>query len=211
MKPLYRTTLALLAAAGGLALSSSAFAAFPDPYCVRGYSASVEPITLVDVDGINNTTSPTVGGTPADEDFTAIIGALRPGGAYPITVKGNTDGNYQSAIAVYVDWNNNGTFDADEGSLVGTITNSTGVDAIQASNLLIVPASATIGQTRMRVTKQYTTAVTPTIANAPACGTTGYGQAEDYTVDISTSATIPATAYPHLSKSFSLPSAMSPR
>ncbi|KAB2897009.1 MAG: hypothetical protein F9K31_12555, partial [Dokdonella sp.] len=203
MKPLYRTTLALLAAAGGLAFSSSVLAAFPDPYCVRGYSSSVEPITLVDVDGINNTTSPTVGGTPADEDFTAIIGALRPGGAYPITVKGNTDGNYKSAIAVYVDWNNNGTFDSDEGSLVGTITNSTGVDAIQASNLLIVPASATIGQTRMRVTKQYTSAATPTIANAPACGTTGFGQAEDYTVDISTSAAIPATAYPHLSKSFS--------
>lgn len=163
------------------------------PYCVRGYSAGVEPITLVKIDGINNATSDVVGGTPANEDFTATIGALAPGGNYPISVKGNTDGPFKDAIAVYFDWNQNNTFDAGEGYYLGSITGSTGLDGMSASSVIPVPASATLGPTRMRVTKQYTSVSAPTIADAAACGTTGFGQAEDYTVNIDPSAPVPPT------------------
>ncbi|MBO9662912.1 choice-of-anchor J domain-containing protein, partial [Dokdonella sp.] len=181
----------------GLMASGSAFA-FPEPYCVRGYGSGVEPITSVAIDGINKT-SPTTGGA-ADEDFTATTGALAPGGSYPITVGGNTGGNFTDAVVVYVDWNQNGTFDADEGYFVGTLNNTTGADGKTVASSVSVPAGATLGNTRMRVTKQYLSgAATGTPADAPACGTTGFGQAEDYTVNISTSAPVP----PSLSMAFS--------
>ena len=182
--------LAVMAAAGGLMLSSTAFAAFPDPYCVRGYGSGVEPITKVEIDGISNT-SPAATGGIANEDFTAIVGQLAPGAGYPIGVQGNNDGGFTAAVAVYFDWNQNGTFDAGEGYYVGALTGSTGTDGQTASTVIPVPAGALPGPTRMRVTKQYTT--TPNLAAAPACGTTGYGQAEDYTVNIDPNAPVPPT------------------
>jgi hypothetical protein len=189
--------------AGGLVASGSAFA-FPEPYCVRSYSDGVEPITLVNIDGINNTTSATLDGTPDNEDFTAIIGQLRPDGGYPIVVKGNTAGNFKTVIGAYVDWNQNGNFDSDEGRFLGVLQNSTGTDAAQVSDVLPVPSNAVTGPTRMRIVKQYVsnTVTNPSLNNALACGETGYGQAEDYTVNIDPSAPVPATVYPKLSKAF---------
>jgi len=199
MRSPFKRVLASVIAMGGLAASGAAFA-FPEPYCVRSYSDEVEPITNVTIDGINNSSPDAVNftNTDADQDFTAIIGALAPGGAYSISVSANTDGDWSDAIAVYIDWNQNGTFDTGEGYVVGEIDNSTGLDGIVASTVISVPAGATPGQTRMRVTHQ-NASITGTLADAPACGTTGFGQAEDYTVNIDSSAPVPQT----LSESFS--------
>ncbi len=192
MNALFRTTLSLLVLAGGLAAGRAAVAAFPDPYCVRDYSGGVEPITLVRIDGINNVTSAAPGGV-ADEDFTAIVGQLAPGGEYQIAVQGNNNGPHVGAIAAYFDWNGDGVFDADEGYLVGKLVGSTGVDGQTTSMVIHVPAGATPGPTRMRITKQFTLAATPGIADAPACGSTGSGQAEDYTVILDALAPVPPT------------------
>ena len=42
--------------------------------------------------GINNATSAVVDGTPANEDFTTIVGEMEQGGTYTIDIAGNTDG-----------------------------------------------------------------------------------------------------------------------
>ncbi len=149
-------------------------------YCNVLFPSNVEPITLVNIGTINNTTSPTVNGTPALENFTAISTNVLKTQSYPITIKGNTDGNFTTFIDVYVDWNHDGDFvDGGENYFIGTIVNSTGVDATQATGNIAVPLAALDGATRMRVIKKFN-------ASALSCNTLGFGQAEDYTLNVST-------------------------
>ena len=193
MKRLFKTAFAIVAAGGGLLASGAAFA-FPEPYCVTGY-ATIEPITSVAVDGITQTSGASVGGTPADEDFTAVMGQMAPGAAYPITVQGNSDGNFNNVYAVYIDWDHSGTWEAPESYLIGTILNSTGADGKTASTVINVPGDALIGTTRMRVAKKYIATPTNSIADSPACNTPGstFGQAEDYTINVDPNASVPPT------------------
>jgi HYR domain/GEVED domain/Secretion system C-terminal sorting domain len=149
-------------------------------YCTVAFPSAVEPITLVNFVTINNATSATVGGTPAQENFTAITANVLKTQTYPIIVKGNTDGNFTTFIDVYIDWNQDGDFvDPGENNFIGTIANSTGVDAIQASGNIAIPLTALDGVTRMRVIKKFG-------SSALSCNTTGFGQAEDYTLNVST-------------------------
>jgi hypothetical protein len=168
-----------------LMASSMVFAQFPAPYCgPLTFTTNVEPITLVNFAGINNSTSALVGpdnGTTivAHEDFTAMIGNVTAGNSYQITLKGNTDGNFTTKLRVYIDWNQNNNFtDLGESYDIGDIVNSTGEDAIQLVGNIVVPGTALGGNTRMRVVKRYN-------AYGTSCQTgTGFGQAEDYTLSV---------------------------
>lgn len=153
---------------------------FPEPYCSVDFSNAVEPITRVLLGGIDHASSPTVDGSPALEDFTAIIGNLVPGASAAIAVEGNTAGNYTTYVSAYVDWNRNGSFDAGEGYDIGSIANSTGVDGKQAAGTIAVPAAAQTGSTRLRVVKKYSSS----IGYPTACNSDGWGQAEDYTITV---------------------------
>jgi hypothetical protein len=163
----------------------SGFAQFPAPYCgPMTFTSNVEPITLVDFAGINNSSSALVGtsnGTTiiAHEDYTAIVGNVTAGSTYPITLKGNTDGNYTTKLRVYIDWNQNNVFtDSGESYDIGDIINSTGADAVQLVGNIAVPGTALGGNTRMRVIKRYN-------AYGTSCQTgAGFGQAEDYTLSV---------------------------
>lgn len=154
-------------------------------YCTVGFTGGVEPITLVSFGGINNMTPPTVTGAPKYEDFTATVtpALLVKGETYPIVLEGNTNsGNTQSSqyinhFNVYIDWNHNGNFEDNESYYIGQIQGSNGADGIQATANIQVPAEALEGATRMRVVKKYSTQGT-------ACNTSGYGQVEDYTVNV---------------------------
>lgn len=149
-------------------------------YCPVVFDSDTEPITLVNFANINNATSATVNGTPDLEDFTSIVGNVSKGQTYPITVKGNTAGNFTTHINVYIDWNQDGDFtDTGESYYLGTIVNSTGLDAIQATGNILIPTAALDGTTRMRVIKKFNT-------QATSCNATGFGQAEDYTLSITT-------------------------
>lgn len=159
--------------------------AFPAPYCAENFSNAVEPISRVVFAGIDNSSPTTVGppaSQPAHQDFTAITGTVDPGASYPIAVEGNTDGNFTTAIKVYIDWNQDGTFAGDEVYQVGLLVNSTGADGIQATSTLAVPATALAGPTRMRVQKKFTSATT--VVYPTPCNTAGWGQAEDYTLTV---------------------------
>jgi len=152
---------------------------FPEPYCTATFPSNVEPITKVTFTGIDNPSSPTVNGSPALEDFLGVGGGVvEAGQSYPISVEGNTDGNYTTVINAFIDWDRNGSFGTGESYAIGNITNSTGVDGKKATNTIAVPAGTTPGPVRLRVLKKYSSAAT-------ACNSSGYGQGEDYTLMVS--------------------------
>jgi len=174
-----------------LFVSYCGFAQFPAPYCGPiAFTTNVEPITLVEFAGINNSSTATAAvASGAHEDYTAVFGSVVAGSSYSITLKGNTDGNYTNRFMVFADWNQDGDFaDANEAyTITQTILNSTGVDAIFATQLLTVPGSALAGNTRMRVKKIFGT----TNYTDPCLGA-GYGQVEDYSLTVS----LPSCATP---------------
>ncbi|MDR1876125.1 MAG: T9SS type A sorting domain-containing protein [Flavobacteriaceae bacterium] len=141
----------------------------------------VQPITLVKFADINNVTNADTDGTPAHEFFLEQVAHVTQGGTYPITLKGNTGGPYTNYFAVFIDWNQDGIFDpVTEYIGAGTITNSTGIN--ESITLPIqVPMDALEGDTRLRVKKVYDNDYT--LSNALLGG--GGGQAEDYTVNVS--------------------------
>ena len=147
-------------------------------YCNVGFSDAVEPITRVVFSDINNSSSPIIDGSPELEDFTSIIGNVSIFGDFPIAVEGNTDGNFTARIVVFIDFNQNNSFaDPGESFQLTNLVNSTGVDGVQSTGVISIPLNALVGQTRMRVVKRYNTVPGP-------CNTAGYGQAEDYTLEI---------------------------
>ena len=168
-------------------LSYSGFAQFPLPYCgPLTFTSNVEPITLVNFAGINNSSSALVGannGTTiiAHEDYTTVTGNVTAGSSYTITLKGNTDGNFTNRFMVFADWNQDGDFaDASEAyTITQTIANSNGADAVQATQSLLVPPTALTGTTRMRVKKIF-----GTTAYVDPCLGTLYGQVEDYSLTV---------------------------
>ncbi|RZJ73514.1 GEVED domain-containing protein [Flavobacterium sp.] len=152
------------------------------PYCSNvSYVENVEPITLVQFAGINNSSSATVDGTPAIQDFISVTGAVTTESTYQLTLKGNTAGAFTTNFRVWFDWNHNGTFEASERYSAGSVNNSTGLDAAQAQTNITVPASALGGATRMRVKKLFSG--DGGSIDDPCTGGE-YGQTEDYTVNV---------------------------
>ncbi|WP_019038020.1 GEVED domain-containing protein [Psychroflexus tropicus] len=170
---------------GGLAfrIEGEPAAEFPLPYCgPLDFTSSVEPISNVEFAGIANTSDPAVGATPAHEDFTSISGEVLAGESYDIVLEGNTDGDFTNRFAVFIDWNQNEVLD-DAGEvyeITTTLVNSNGADGQQVIQTLDVPVDALEGETRMRVKKLFGT----TNYLDPCLGT-GFGQAEDYSINVS--------------------------
>lgn len=159
------------------------------------YSSGVEPITSVVFGGLTNTSAAAIGGT-AHEFFLDKIAQVNREGTFPIKLQGNTDGTaYTNKFIVFIDWNQDGDFlDAgetyfDTAATTISVTASTGVDGQEAIGNIVVPANALLGNTRMRIKKNFGAT---TFYNNPcfSAGTlavganTGYGQAEDYTVNV---------------------------
>lgn len=148
-----------------------------------------EPITLVNFAGINNTTDDEEYVGAFHQMFLSQTANVVQGNTYTITIKGNTAGNYTNLFVVFIDWNQNGILnDAGEVyEVTQTLTNSSGLDSEQVTHSISVPATATVGSTRMRVKKLYDDDDYIDDLTNPCIG--GYfGQAEDYTVNVTASA-----------------------
>jgi hypothetical protein len=159
---------------------------FPEPYCNASFPAEVRPITHVKFADIDKASDAAIDGTPALEDFTSIIGHVAPGQVLPMTVAGNSED--PSVITVYVDWNGNGVFtDPGETYAIGQIASSSGSDGVTVSADIAVPATAS-GTTRMRVAK---------VTGGPnePCNWLGFGQSEDYTLQVGNTDTIFANGF----------------
>ncbi|MFB9076265.1 GEVED domain-containing protein [Flavobacterium procerum] len=153
-------------------------------YCEVKFPQNTEPITQVTFAGISNPSPETIGSsTPAYEDFTSVYGNVDLGVTYPISVSGNNDtntiNNFANHITVYFDWNHNGSLlDEGEAYYLGYIQGNASISTLTGN--IVVPADARTGNTKMRIVKKYYSTTNQSIAGA--CNTTGYGQAEDYTV-----------------------------
>ncbi|WP_139856607.1 GEVED domain-containing protein [Aequorivita sinensis] len=145
-----------------------------DPICFD-ISDTIEPITRVVLSDIDNTSSAAIDGSPALEDFTNIEGVMVQGISYDIALEGNTNG-FLCYFTVWIDWNQNGEFEADEMYEIGYIDNSTGTDGQQTTGTITVPTDAVLGETTMRVIKNWDTSPTD------PCDVYLYGQGEDYTI-----------------------------
>ncbi len=136
-------------------------------YCTAGAtSTTFEKISNVTFAGINNSSTSTAG----YEDFTALApGIVERDGAYPITVANSEYDN--DTTLVWIDYNHDGTFDE-------VTEKVTLASAATATGSITIPATAKLGNTRMRVKMFYAN------PNATSCGTFLYGQVEDYTITV---------------------------
>ncbi|OHT46610.1 M4 family metallopeptidase [Flavobacterium tructae] len=146
-------------------------------YCnSQGNSTVDERIGKVVFGTINNTST----GTTGYENYTAISTNAARGTAYTITITPVwTSTIYSEGYAVFIDYNQDGDF-TDAGETVWTKATST---AATATGTITIPATATLGTTRLRVSMKYNGIPT-------SCESFSYGQVEDYSINITASGAI---------------------
>ncbi len=167
---------------------------FPAPYCTISDpdDVGVEEITTVNFSGATITNSNDV---DVLVNYTATLVPVAPGQIYTLQVYGNTYGDFDTDVVAFIDWNNNGVLN-DPGEIyeVGTLTDTDGTDGVFVSMPITVPATATIGTTRVRITKVYTDP--DAVAVIDPCAISfdildfgvfpSYGQALDFNLNVST-------------------------
>jgi len=144
-------------------------------YCTAGAtSTSFEKLSNVTFAGINNSSTSTAG----YEDFTTVTGNVNAGQSYTFSSSFTGTSYADDQVLVWIDFNQDGDFtDAGEQVLVTSKKTSPWTGNIT------IPATALAGKTRMRVRLQ-DSSISP---NATPCGTSTYGQVEDYSLNIAQS------------------------
>lgn len=137
-------------------------------YCTASGGGD-EYISGVEIGSISNT------GTSDDDyaDYTSLSTDLSVLSSNNITI---TNGNpySQDDLGIWIDFNQDGDFDDTNENVVCTVN-----DGADGTYSISVPASASLGSTRMRIRIKYWDAD----CGSP-CGDTQYGEVEDYTVNI---------------------------
>ncbi|MBF4517094.1 M4 family metallopeptidase [Flavobacterium sp. ANB] len=168
-------------AAGNVSASSSTVnvttTATSITYCAsQGNSAADERIGKVVFGTISNTST----GTTGYENYTSISTNAARGTAYTITITPSwTSTTYNEGYAVFIDYNQDGDF-SDSGETVWTKAAS---KTTPVTGTITIPATATLGTTRLRVSLKYNAIPT-------SCEAFSYGQVEDYTVNITASGAV---------------------
>lgn len=142
-------------------------------YCAsKGNSVADEYISRVQVGTINNVS----GANAGYGNFTNLSTDLSKTTAYTLTITPTWTGTaYNEGYSAWIDYNKDGDF-ADAGEQIFSKAAS---QTTPVSGSFTVPASATEGITRLRVSMKYNGIPT-------ACETFSYGEVEDYTVNITT-------------------------
>ncbi|TCP27859.1 putative secreted protein (Por secretion system target) [Tenacibaculum skagerrakense] len=143
-------------------------------YCTSsGSRTQYEWIDNVELGGIANAT----GAGSGYSDFTSQVGTLARGSSNTMIVSAGFSGSsYTEYWAVWIDFNQDGTFSSTEKVVSGSSSSANNLSAT-----VNVPSNAVLGQTRMRVSMKYNAAQT-------ACENFGDGEVEDYTINITNSA-----------------------
>ena len=128
---------------------------------------TTDKITNVTISTINNTTTC---GTAGYSSYTTPTATFNQAVSYPITV---TVGATSQYVGVWIDYNQNGTFDASEFTYLGT-------GSLTITSAIVIPGTATLGATKMRVRTRWNS----TLTGADACLAYTYGETEDYAVTI---------------------------
>jgi hypothetical protein len=112
-------------------------------------------------------------------NFTNLSTVISPSASIPLRVTaGFGYGSPAKSVKVWIDYNRNGTFEATEVALTGSIAAPTTGDTAGIAGVVAIPATASQGTTRMRVSlKAGAVAATP-------CETIPNGEVEDYNIMI---------------------------
>ncbi|OOG73247.1 M4 family metallopeptidase [Flavobacterium sp. A45] len=141
-------------------------------YCTsKATNSTYEYIDYVGIGGIVNTTAANSG----YGNFTNLTGNLPYGSNTIVLSIGYRSASYKEFWGVWIDFNQNGTFENSEKVVSTSIKSST-----NNSYSFTVPATALTGTTRMRVAMKRNSAST-------ACESFYFGEVEDYTVNIGAS------------------------
>jgi hypothetical protein len=143
-------------------------------YCAsQGNNSSYEWIQRVVLGSIDNTS----GDNGGYADFTNLSADLPRGTSTTMNVQAAFSGSsYTEYWSIWIDLNQDGTFSSGERLVNGSSSSSNLLSAT-----LNIPSTALTGPTRMRVTMKYNSQATP-------CEAFAYGEVEDYTVNITNSA-----------------------
>ncbi|WP_298424285.1 GEVED domain-containing protein [uncultured Kordia sp.] len=149
-------------------------------YCASsGNRVTFEWIDYVSFGGMTNST----GANGGYGDFTSQTATVSRGSTNQIVFSaGFSNSSYTEHWAVWIDFNQNGTFENSEQVVTGSSSSANNLTAD-----VTIPTSANTGTTRMRVSMKYNSAQT-------ACENFADGEVEDYTVNI-TNATANYTTY----------------
>ncbi|MFK7949786.1 MAG: fibronectin type III domain-containing protein [Saprospiraceae bacterium] len=143
------------------------------PYCAsEGNDVSDEWIKEVIFNTINNNSGVATSGYT---DFTSISTTIGTGQSYPISLTQEYSGIvYPEYFTVWIDFDQSGTFDPAE-----QVYASGSTTTFPNTGNVIIPTTAALGPTRMRVSMKYN-------ATSTACETFNFGEVEDYCVNIVT-------------------------
>ncbi|GAA0737993.1 GEVED domain-containing protein [Gaetbulibacter jejuensis] len=147
-------------------------------YCGADGGTNASGILNVNLNTIDNTTV----STNSYSDYTAITTNLTLGDNYNLSVNVNTSGNYTSYVKVWIDWNQDGTFNnsGNEAFELGTTTNSANAQPSLSPLSITVPTNAVLGNIRMRVSAKSDNGG----PYATPCEDFDFGEVEDYTINV---------------------------
>ncbi|HET8573412.1 MAG TPA: GEVED domain-containing protein [Edaphocola sp.] len=174
-------------AGSGLSDTSNVVAIAQNPatecYCTPLATSSYNPyyITSFDANGQGSSTFISNDNTGLyTNGYGDYSDSMIVGGIPTLGVSFSAATNYGASINIYIDWNQDGDFDDAGETVYASSGNSYTTTSFSGS--FTVPATALLGQTRMRVrSNAYYSSVAP-------CGNASYGETEDYTFNV-----IPAT------------------
>lgn len=150
------------------------------PYNNCSWGDQIDALTI---NGISSTNSSGCSSNGYGGPFTSSW-LFAPGGSYSLSITcGN--GVYNQGIGIWMDLNNNGSYENSE--MVWASSNI----SQSHSGTFTIPTTAAGGTTRMRVRCAYSS----TVSNGQACTAGigyGYGETEDYIIDICSAPTITA-------------------
>ena len=154
-------------------------------YCKPSYSSSCSPVLIADF-VLSQNSSNLVSkinsgcGVASYSDFTSTAIPVTAGQSYTFVARAVSGGNgsyFPQHLSIWIDFNQNGTFETNE--LVFQSNSSNNLSPT-ASSTISIPASAMSGLTRMRLRSQY---YEHGVVTNP-CGALQFGEAEDYTLQI---------------------------
>ena len=129
-------------------------------------------ITAISFATLNQTANTPVG-PPGYKDDTGITISVNQGSTYAATF---TEQDASDAIKVWIDFNNNGSFE-DAGEMV--LQTAAGTTVL---GNISIPLTASLGNHRLRIRNAYTP--NNAIASVTSCSTVTYGETRDYTLNI---------------------------
>lgn len=142
-------------------------------YCAsKGNTSSYEWIDLVKLNNLNKSS----GNDGGYKDNTNLSANVSYGSNTIQFSAGFAGSSYKEYWKIWIDYNQNGTFDSNE-----LVVNGSSSSSRTLSGNFSVPTSALAGPTRMRVSMKYN-------SSQSACETFSYGEVEDYTVIIGSGA-----------------------